>query len=119
MLKILADECIHQDLIEALEKTGFDILTVDKANLKGVSDDFIFDFAVKNKRILLTFDREFGDFFRFNIRNSAGVVIVLISRMQKREIIRNTITFFKNIYKDDLERKLVIIGRTRVRIRSF
>jgi len=47
MLKILADECIHRDLIRALMKAGFNILTISEANLKGASDDSVFNFAVK------------------------------------------------------------------------
>jgi predicted nuclease of predicted toxin-antitoxin system len=119
MVKILADECIHQDLIEALDKIGFNVLTVYKANLKGVSDDSIFNFAIKSKRVLLTFDRGFGNFFRFNIKKSAGVVIVLIDQMEKKEIIRNTLSFFKNIKQKILKGKLIIIGKTKVRIRGF
>lgn len=95
MHQILADECIHRDLIEALVKAGFSLLAAEKANLEGVSDDSVFNFAVKTRRVLLTFDREFGNFFRFNIKKSAGIVIVLIAEMQKGEIIKNTLNFFK------------------------
>jgi len=119
MLKILADECIHRDLIRALMKAGFNILTISEANLKGASDDSVFNFAVKTKRILLTFDRGFGNFFRFNIEESAGVVIVLIDKLQKKEIIKNTLSFFENRKQKDLKGKLIIISKTKARIRSF
>ena len=119
MLKILADECVHWDLIKALMETGFNILTVNEANLKGTSDDSVFGFAVKTKRILLTFDREFGNFFRFNIKKSAGVVIILIEKMEKKDIIKNTLSFFKNMKQRDLKGKLVIISKTKARIRVF
>jgi len=121
MLKILADESIHQDLIRTLIGAGFNILIANEANLKGASDDSIFNFAVKTKRVLLTFDREFGNFFRFNIRKSAGVVIILVDRMEKKEIIKNTVSFFKNVRQKqkDLKGKLIIISKTKARIRSF
>jgi len=119
MLKILADECVHQDLIMALKKAGFNVLMASEANLEGASDDSVFNFAVKTKRILLTFDREFGNFFRFNIEESAGVVIVLIDKLQKKEIIKNTLSFFENRKQRDLKGKLIIISKTKARIRSF
>lgn len=119
MLKILADECIHQDLIDSLEKAGLGILGVYETNLKGVSDDSIFNFAVKSKRVLLTFDREFGNFFRFNIGKSAGVVVILIGQMEKEEIIKNTLDFFRNLKQKDLIGKLIIVSKTKVRIRRF
>jgi len=119
MLKILADECIHQDLVRALNKAGFNVLTANEANLKGASDDFVFNFGVKTKRVLLTFDREFGNFFRFNIGKSAGIVIVLIDRLQKKEIIKNTLSLFKDMKQKDLKGKLIIISKTKARIRGF
>jgi hypothetical protein len=39
--------------------------------------------------------------------------------MKKEEIIKNTITFFKSIKEKDLNGKLVIIGKTKARIRNF
>ena len=119
MLKILADECIHQDLINALRKVGFNVLTASEISPRGASDDSIFNFAVKTKRILLTFDREFGNFFRFDIGKSAGIVIILIDRLQKKEVIKNTFSFFKDMKQKDLKGKLVIISKTKARIRGF
>jgi len=61
MLKILADECIHNDLVEALKEEGFDVSNV----------------------------------------------------------IKNTTTFFKSEGVRNLKGKLAIIGKKKVRIRSF
>lgn len=119
MDKIFADECVHQELIESLRQTGFDISSVKEIDLAGVNDDFIFNFAVKKKKILLTFDRGFGDFFRFDIKNSSGVVIVLIGKMEKKEIIRNILLFFKSKIAEELSGKLVIIGKKKIRIKEF
>lgn len=119
MNKILADECVHQEIIKSLSQAGFDISSTKEIGLVGVSDDFIFNFAIKKKKILLTFDRGFGDIFRFDIKNSAGIVIVLISQMNKKEIIRNILVFFKSKIAKDLTGKLVIIGKEKIRIKEF
>jgi len=118
MLKILADECIHNDLIEALKEEGFDVSNVREIE-QGADDEKVFEFAVKEKRILLTFDREFGNIFRFDIKNSFGVVIILIGQLKKEEVIKNTTTFFKSEGVRNLKGKLAIIGKKKVRIRSF
>ena len=116
MLKIFADECITQDIVIALRDQGLDILTAREAGLIGADDDAIFDFALKDKRILLTFDREFGNIFRFSINKSAGVVIILIGQMSKEETINIPLNFFSFAKSRDLKSKLVIIGKTRIRI---
>ena len=118
MLKILADECIHNDLVEALKEEGFDVSNVREIE-QGADDEKVFEFAVKEKRILLTFDREFGNIFRFDIKNSFGVVIILIGQLKKEEVIKNTSAFFKSKGVKNLKGKLALIGKKKVRIRSF
>ena len=117
MLKIFADECVNMDVVFALRQNNFDTLTVKEAGLTGSDDEIIFNFANENKRILLTYDRGFGDIFRFNISGSSGVVIVLTSRMKKNEIVNIILSFMSTINKQsDLRGKLVIIGKNKIRI---
>lgn len=118
MLKFIADECINWDIVVALREQGFDVLTIKEAKLTGADDDTVFSFACTNKRILLTFDRGFGDIFRFNISKSYGLMIVLISQMNKKEIIDIPLNFISIINKrgDNLRGKLIIIGKTKIRI---
>ena len=117
MFKIFADECINLDVIFALRQSGFDTLTVKDAELTGSDDETIFEFACENKRILLTYDRGFGDIFRFDMSKSGGVIIVLTGKMEKNEIVNIVLTFISTINKQaDLCGKLVIIGKSKIRI---
>lgn len=116
MFKILADECINFDIVLALRKSNFNVLTVKEAGLSGKSDEDVFDFAQKSKIILLTFDRGFGDIFRFNIKNSFGIIILLIHNMTKTEIINIPVAFFKSLKNRSLKSKLVIIGKNKIRV---
>lgn len=116
MFKILADECINTDIIIALQEHGFNILAAKVAGLSGKSDEDVFGFAQKSKRILLTFDRGFGDIFRFNIRQSFGVIILLIHNISKAEIVNIPLAFFSMLTKRNLEGKLVIISKRKIRI---
>lgn len=116
MLKLMADECIHNDVILALRQNGFDVLTIKEAGLTGSDDEIIFNFAQDKQRILLTFDRSFGDIFHFNITKSSGVIIVLISQMTKNEVINILLNFLNLIKNQGIDGKLVIIGKTKIRI---
>ena len=117
MLKLFIDECINWDVIFALRQNGFDTLTVRDTKLTGSDDETIFKFACENKRILLTYDRGFGDIFRFNISESSGIIIILTGQMKKNEIINIILSFISTIDKQtDLRGKLVIVGKSRIRI---
>lgn len=115
--KFLADECVNTDVVLGLRQAKIDVLTVREAGLTGSDDDAIFNFALENKRVLLSFDRGFGDIFRFNISKSYGVIIILIGQMSKSEIVKIILTFLTAIKTDaGLRGKLAILGKTRIRL---
>lgn len=116
MLKIFADECVHIDLISALKQGGHNVKTARDSGFAGADDYAIFMFAAKDERILLTFDRGFGDVFRFNIKQSKVIVIILVGQMDREEIINNTLSFFAFIAEHNIGGKLAIVGRNRIRI---
>lgn len=111
---IFADECIHKDIIDGLRAEKYQVKTVKEENLNGFSDERIFQHARKRKWILLTFDRGFGDIFRFNHSKNEGTIILLIKNIKKDEIC----LILKNFLKLDLniKGKLTIIGKKKIRI---
>ena len=116
MYRILADECIHRDLIEALRQAGLDVLSAAEADLISAPDGVVFQEAIRRRRILLTFDRGFGDIFRFDIASSFGVIIILINQMTREEIINLPLAFFAFLKGRSLRGRLVIMGKRRIRI---
>ena len=117
IFKFLADECVNADIVLGLREKGIDVLTVREAGLIGSDDETVFDIACEKKRILLSFDRGFGDIFRFNIGKSGGVIVVLVGQMSKSEIVKIILIFLKAIKTSaDLRGKLAILGKTRIRL---
>lgn len=114
MSRIFADECINKDLVDALRAAGHEVSTVYEAGMSGSSDIEVFDYACKKNLVLLTFDRGFGDIFTYNILSGHGIVVELIGQMTKDEIINIILAFFAE--NRNLKGKLVIIGKTRIRI---
>ena len=116
-IKIFADQCVNRDVVEALKGSErFKVVSASNVNLHDASDDEIFNYVLKNNYVLLTFDKDFGNILRFDIRNSSGVVIVYIEDMDKEEIIKNTLNFFKEFNKLQLKRRLFIIEKDIIRI---
>ena len=58
--KLLADENIPAKAIEALRDAGCDLLSV-RETAAGVSDEEVLRIAVAQGRILVTFDRDYGE----------------------------------------------------------
>ena len=124
MLKLLADECIHADMVLALRQSDFDVRTVRQASLAGTDDEAVFAYAAANDFVLLTFDRGFGDIFRFSIAKSPGVIIVLLNQMPLTEATQVLLGFVSHVVKQmevnvldmGLKGKLAIIGKNKIRI---
>lgn len=124
MFRLLADECIHADMVLALRQNGFEIQTVKEAGLAGADDEAVFSYAVANDLIIFTFDRGFGDIFRFSISKSPGIIIILVNQMLLTEAAQVMIGFMSHVVKQmsvdvldmGLKGKLAIIGKNKIRI---
>ena len=119
MLKILADQCVYGNTIKALRKEGYNVIWTREIGLKNAPDEKIFNFAISQKRILLSFDREFGNFYKFNIAKSFGVVIILVKNRTIRGVTFDTISFFKKLQGRSFRSTLFIVRQNLVRIRKF
>jgi predicted nuclease of predicted toxin-antitoxin system len=60
MIKLLADENVAPRVIEALRKEKFDILSIQEVGLSKASDKKIIKFSQKEKRIIISHDKDFG-----------------------------------------------------------
>lgn len=58
-MKFLADEDFPKPLAVKITRLGHSVKTVQQKNLQGSSDEVITNIALKEKRIMLTFDKDF------------------------------------------------------------
>jgi predicted nuclease of predicted toxin-antitoxin system len=73
----LADECVAAPLVAFLRLGGHDVLYVAEA-AAGFSDAGVIDLASREKRLLLTEDKGFGDLVFRRERPVPGVVLMRI-----------------------------------------
>lgn len=70
-MKFLADEDFPKPLVVKIRQSGFSVKTIQQKNLQGVSDKSVANLALKEKRIVLTFDK---DFLRNQPKNLQAVI---------------------------------------------
>jgi len=77
-MRLLADENVPLKAVLMLRKKGHDVLSVCES-MPGNIDEFILELAEKDDRIILTFDKDFGDLaFCRNLSLSCGIVLFRI-----------------------------------------
>ncbi|MBI4321717.1 MAG: DUF5615 family PIN-like protein [Chloroflexi bacterium] len=81
-MRILANENVAADAVEALRSTGHDVAWV-RTDDPGSPDPEVLERAQSEGRILVTFDKEFGELaFRWGLPAHSGVVLF---RVQVRD----------------------------------
>ncbi|UCC88051.1 MAG: DUF5615 family PIN-like protein [Anaerolineales bacterium] len=78
-MNILANENVPQDTVVALQERGHDVRWV-RTDAPGSSDEQVLARAQVEDRILVTFDKDFGELaFRVRLPASTGIVLLRIS----------------------------------------
>jgi predicted nuclease of predicted toxin-antitoxin system len=73
-MKFLANENFPLASLKKLQAEGLDIVSVS-LDFPSVSDEYVMEFAIKQNRTILTFDRDYGTLiYRQGYRPKAGVI---------------------------------------------
>ena len=115
-MKFLADESIDRQIVERLRQEGHTVLYVAEME-PGLADDAVLETASRERIVLLTADKDFGDLvFRLK-RLSAGVVLIRLAGLtpdKKASIVTSVISK----HSQELVKAFTMITPTGIRIRA-
>ncbi|MBI4492331.1 MAG: DUF5615 family PIN-like protein [Chloroflexi bacterium] len=74
-MRFLADESCDFSVVRALRAAGHEVLAVAEIS-SGAADEVVIDLAVRQGRILLTEDKDFGQLVFANAQPSGGVILM-------------------------------------------
>jgi len=116
MLKFLADENVAPRVVDALRKEKFDVLSVFEEKLSGTSDEKILKMTQKEKRVVLTHDKDFGNLIRQPYQPHCGVILLRFRNQSPKNVILHLIPFLKKIKRVKIENRLVVFQEGKIRI---
>jgi predicted nuclease of predicted toxin-antitoxin system len=114
---ILADENISLSIIIALKTKGFKVLSVAE-NYKGYEDSEIIKLADDKNAIILTEDRDFGEWIFSHRIKCSGVIYLRYEYKDRNKIIKMLIAVLEK-YCFELYEKFTVITPEKIRIREF
>jgi len=118
MLKFVIDEDMPRSAAKILKGRGYGVLDVRDYGLRGKSDEEVFEFAQKEKAILLTGDLGFGNILNFPVGSHAGIVIAHFpNEMPTFELNNQIIKAFDTLTETDFNGNLIILEPGKIRIR--
>ncbi len=114
-LRLLLDENIGARTTQELRRSGFDVVSILESSL-GAADHVVLKRAQKEKRIIITLDRDFGTLI---FRDSKRHVGVLFLRLKKEnyENITSVIISVLRQHGEKLSGRFTVATEKTIRIR--
>lgn len=82
-MKFVADESCARPVILALREAGHDVIAIAEI-AKGATDEKVLERALREMRVLITEDRDFGELVYARGRSSPGVILVRFPSQARR-----------------------------------
>ncbi|MCD6521336.1 DUF5615 family PIN-like protein [Candidatus Calescamantes bacterium] len=116
-MKLLADENIPLEICEKLCQEGIDVKSITLTR-KGAKDKEIIALAEKEERIILTFDKDFGELVFRKGKKVKGIILLRFPPCSN-DFIFNKIKNLLNMKEIEIEGKFLVVEEERVRVREF
>ena len=116
-MRILADENCPRQLIQRLRRNGHDVLWAS-SEFPGAADGIVLSHAMKTQRIVLTFDKDFGEMaFRQGLPSHCGIILVRYVIGSPEEFSDQLVRLLES--RIDWEGAFAVIEPDRIRIRRL
>ncbi|MCK9631905.1 MAG: DUF5615 family PIN-like protein [Methanoregula sp.] len=116
-MKLLADENISSSVVRALAEEGYDILWV-RTEAPGISDLDVMRLACRDNRLILTYDKDFGELVvKENLCPSAGIILLRLPLKNPAHIAPCILDILKS--RTDWEGHFSVIEEKRIRMRPL
>jgi predicted nuclease of predicted toxin-antitoxin system len=114
-MRFLANENFPLDAVEALRQQGHDVIWI-RTESPGISDPDVLNLAQVEDRILLTFDKDFGELaFRSRLPATSGIILFRISASSSA-MVAQKVTFAIAL-RNDWARHFSVIEDDKIRMR--
>ena len=118
MMKLLANENFPLTSIQILNDAGYDIVGIG-IEYHGITDKEVITFAQEEDRVILTFDRDYGELiFKTGLKPDAGVIYLRWDEFKPEDPGKYLVELFRT-QEIAFTRKLTVISGTSIRQRKY
>ena len=113
-MRFLADESCDAGVVESLRNVGHDIVDVRELS-PGADDPFVVGLALKQQRILLTEDKDFGQLVFAGGHENPGVILIRVPVTARTWLLANIAAIIR-IHADSMPQRFLVIEPGKVRL---
>jgi predicted nuclease of predicted toxin-antitoxin system len=116
-IKFLADESCDFTVVRALRALGYDVVSVAES-FASASDLKILEMSVEEKRLLLTEDKDFGDWIFAHGEEMSGVLLIRFPANVRSDL-GQAVSVLVSKHGSDLMKSFTVLEPGRARIRKI
>jgi predicted nuclease of predicted toxin-antitoxin system len=114
---LLANENFPLDAVDALRNNGHDVAWI-RSDSPGISNVDVLARAIDENRVLITFDKDFGELaFHANLPAQYGIILFRIAMPSSSHIARFVVAAINS--RTDWPGNFSVVEDTRIRIRTL
>ncbi len=113
-MRFLADESCDFAVVRALRAAGYDVVAVAEVSPRA-EDEAVIDLALREGRILLTEDKDFGQLVYANLQATGGVLFLRFPATARAKL-SNTVLELVRRRGEQLIGRFIVVQPGRVRI---
>jgi len=116
-MNLLANENFPRDAVEALRANGHDVLWA-RTDMAGAEDEAILSRARAEARVIITFDKDFGELaYRQGMPATCGVILFRFALSSPQFAASRAVAVLQS--RDDWQGQFAVVDEHRVRLRSL
>jgi len=116
-MKLLANENIPAALTRSLRAAGHDVNWVSEMS-PGITDTQVIELAIQQDRILVTFDKDFGELaFRRSLPATCGIILLRLPMDDLNRLVLIVVAIIES--RDDWQGQFAVVEEMRVRLRTL
>jgi predicted nuclease of predicted toxin-antitoxin system len=118
-MRFLADMCMDVRVVDWLRKKGHDATHLRDQGLHRMPNGDIFEKAVREDRIVITFDLDFGEIAALTAGRKASVILFRLKNTRTSHVIERLATVIEGFAAALEKGAIITVEETRYRVRYF
>jgi len=116
-MRFLANENVPYEAVAALRDHGYDVTWI-RTEAPGSRDEEVLTRAMSEERILITFDKDFGELaFRKSLPASCGIILFRIPTPSSAYVARMIVAAVRS--RNDWTGHFAVVEENRIRMRAL
>ncbi len=116
-MRFKVDENLPEELSQLFREAGWDATSVVEQQLGGADDPRIEEICDAENRILVTFDRGFGNIRAYVPQEHPGFIVFRLRSQDKPHVLNVSARVMAALRERELKNQLWIVEESRIRVR--